>query len=97
MIDKDSVERLITELQALASSYAEHEAFAAKHAKDKTEHAVLHKELTQFRRELGDLATEYQTKRQQLGQLNADITRRGAELQRIETGIAQARQKAFGS
>jgi len=44
----------ILRARQLASDYGEHAAFQAAHLKDKTEHAVLSKELTQFRRELGD-------------------------------------------
>jgi chromosome segregation ATPase len=86
MIQKQAVDRLIAELQQLSANYAEHEAFEAKYAlmmKAKAEHETVTRELAQYRRELSDLQLEYQDKRQQLGQLMADIVRRGGELQRI--------------
>jgi hypothetical protein len=96
MIDKDSVERLIVELQQLAVDYGEHQAFAASHAKAKAEHDTVSKELQQFRRELEHLKLEYQDKRQKLGKLMADIVRRNTELQKIDAAIGQAKQRAFG-
>ena len=96
MLQKENLDRLITELQALASSYAEHEAFAAKHAKAKTEHATIGKEVMAMRRELEHLQLDYGDKRRQLGQLMADIVRRTDELQRIDTQIQLAKQRAFG-
>jgi len=99
MIDKDSVERLITELQELLASYAEHEAFLAKHAKLKAECD----RLQQVRRDeyaaqqrYEDLHGKCYAAQQQLNQLNSDITRRSGELQRIDSQIAQAKQRAFG-
>jgi hypothetical protein len=97
MIDRATIDQLIAKLQEFAASYAEAEAFAAKHAKDKAEHDVVSKELVQFRRELEHLKLEYQDKRQALGKLMADIVRRNTELERINSGIGQAKQRAFGS
>jgi hypothetical protein len=103
MIDKDSIDRLIAELQQLAAAYGEHQAFAANHAKAKAEHAkaqaehdTISKELQQFRHELENLKLQSIDKRQELKQLSADITRRSTELQRIDTAIGQAKQRAFG-
>jgi hypothetical protein len=83
-------------LQQLAASYNEHTAFAAKYTKDKAEHDTVSKELVQFRRELEHLKLEYQDKRQALGKLMADIVRRNTELDRINSEIGQAKQRAFG-
>ena len=96
MIDKDSVERLIVELQQLSVDYDEHVAFAAKHAKAKTEHETISKEVAALRRERENLQLDYGDKRRQLSQLMADIVRRTDELQRIDTQIQQAKQRAFG-
>ena len=79
MIDKHVIDNLIAKLQEFAASYGEAEAFAAKHAKDKAEHETVARELAQFRRELSDLKLEYQDKRQQLGQIMADVIRRSAQ------------------
>jgi hypothetical protein len=91
-----SVQQLITKLQELSASYDEHEAFAAAHAKVKTERDIASRELQQFRLALSDLKLEYQDKRQELGKLMADIVRRTAELQKIDAAIGQAKQRAFG-
>jgi hypothetical protein len=96
MIQREAIDRLIADLQAAALAYDEVDAVVAKHAKAKAEHETVARELTQFRRELSDLKLEYQDKRQQLGQLMADIVRRTGELQRIDSQIQQAKQRAFG-
>jgi hypothetical protein len=96
MIDRATIDQLITKLQELAVSYDEHTAFAAAHAKAKAEHDTVAKELQQFRRELEHLKLEYQDKRQALGKLMADIVRRNTELDRINSEIGQAKQRAFG-
>jgi hypothetical protein len=95
MLQKENLDRLIVE-QQLAVDYGEHQAFAAKHAKNKAEHDTVSRELTQFRRELEHLKLEYQDKRQALGKLMADIVRRNTELDRINSEIGQAKQRAFG-
>ena len=97
MIQKAALDQLITSLQQLSSDYDEHEAFAAAHAKAKAERDTASRELQQFRLALSDLKLEYQGQRQQLGQLNADITRRSAELDRINRGIEQAKQPEPGT
>jgi chromosome segregation ATPase len=97
MIDRQAIDNLITKLQAFAASYGEAEAFAVKQAKAKAEHDTVARELTQFRRELENLQLEYADKRRQLGQLMADIVRRNTELDRINSEIGQAKQRAFGS
>ena len=97
MIDRATIDQLVIKLQELAASYDEHTAFAAKFSKDKAEHDTVSKELVQFRRELEHLKLEYQDKRQELGKLMADIVRRNTELERINSGIGQAKQRAFGS
>jgi chromosome segregation ATPase len=89
-------DQLIIKLQELSSDYDEHEAFAAAHAKAKAERDIVSRELQQFRLALSDLKLEYQDKRQALGQLMADIVRRNTELDRINCGIEQAKQRAFG-
>ena len=71
--------------------------FAIAHARDKLERDTVGKELMQFRRELEHLKLEYQDKRQALGKLMADIVRRNTELDRINSEIGQAKQRAFGS
>jgi hypothetical protein len=96
MIAKEAVDRLIIQLQQLATDYDEHVAFAAQHAKDKAERDTIARELQQFRLALSDLKLEYQNARQQLGQVNADITRRSQELQVIDQKISQAKARAFG-
>src|SRR5262249_51759025 len=96
MIDKQTLDNLITKLQQFAASYDEAEAVAAAHAKAKAERDVAAKELHQFQRAFSDLQRQYQDQRQQVGQLNAEITRRGQELDRINRGIEQAKQRAFG-
>jgi hypothetical protein len=96
MIAREAIDQLIIKLQELSAGYDEHEAFAAKHAKAVAEHETVSKELVQFRRELEHLRLEYADKRQQLGQLMADIVRRGGELAQIDSKIQQAKQRAFG-
>jgi hypothetical protein len=96
MLQKENLDRLIVELQQLAASYDEHRAVSAAHSKEKAERDIVSRELQQFRRALSDLKLEYQHTRQQLGQLNADIARRNTELQKIDTQIQQAKQRAFG-
>ena len=96
MLQKENLDRLITELQQLATNYGEHEAFATKHAKTVAERDTAARELSQFQRALSDLQRQYQDQRQQLGRLNADIASRGQELDRINRGIEQAKQRAFG-
>jgi chromosome segregation ATPase len=97
MIDKQALDNLIAKLQEFATSYGEAEAFAAKHAKAKAEHDVVARELAQFRQALSDLQRQYQDQRQQVGRLDADITRRNVELDRINSEIQTARARAFGA
>ena len=96
MIDRAVLDNLITKPQEFATGYDEHEAFAAKHAKLKAECGASARELAQFQRALSDLQRQYQDQRHQVGRLDGDITRRSAELDRINRGIEQAKQRAFG-
>jgi hypothetical protein len=96
MIDKAILDRLIADLQAAASAYDEVDAVVAAHAKAKGERDTAARELQQFKLALSDLKLEYQTKRQEVGRLDSDIARRGQELDRINRGIEQAKQRAFG-
>jgi|SRR5215469_775498 len=99
MINKALLDRLIAQLQELSAKADGIEALEARHAehlKAKAEHETVVRELGQFRRELSDLQLQYQDQRRQLGQLMADIVRRGSELQRIDSEITQAKQRAFG-
>ena len=96
MIQREAIDRLIVELQELAASYGEVTAFAASHSKAKAEHATVNKELQQFKRELSDLQLQYQAKRQELGQLTVEVAHRTAELNRVNSEIQNARQRAFG-
>jgi len=96
MIDKEIIDRLIARLQEAALAYDEVDAVVAKRDKAVAERDIASRELQQFRLALSDLKLEYQDKRQALGKLMADIVRRNTELERINSEIGQARQRAFG-
>ena len=96
MIQREAIDRLIVSLQEAATAYDEIDAVVAAHAKAKAEYDTIRRELQQFRRERENLQLDYADKRQQLGQLMADIVRRTGELSGIDSKIAQAKQRAFG-
>jgi len=96
MIDKQIIDRLIVELQQVAAAYDEMDAVVTRHAKTKIEHETAARELAQFQRAFSDLQRQYQDERQQLGRVSTDLARRSAELDRINRGIEQAKQRAFG-
>lgn len=96
MIDKQMVERLITDLQQAAVAYDEIDGVMAAHAKAKAEHAAIVRELAQLRGEFSNLKPQYQELKRQYDQLGADINRRSEQLHRIDGEIAQAKHRAFG-
>jgi chromosome segregation ATPase len=96
MIDKATIDRLVSLLQTVASAYDEVDAVVTARDRARLERDAIAKESARFKREFSDLQLEYGELRRQLTALNADIARRGQELQLIDQKIQTARQRAFG-